>query len=177
MCNKVLQRCSDGLRRKVSLSMNDMFNEGRGWYIVQTMTNREQTVKRALDARLDDTLHRVLIPTASNNTKLYPGYVLVDMSLEDNARIISMIWNIPGVVRHPFTIMSYADVMHLLELMVPSPKATSLVTNQSVKIVSGPFEGMLGIIQLVANERIKVLVSVLDKEIVMDLETKSVILV
>ncbi len=74
------------------------------WYVVQTLSNKEQAVKRYLDRYLaneemEDHLFEVLMPTETvsevkggkktqKTRKLYPGYVFLHMRLYDDEGLL-----------------------------------------------------------------------------------------
>src|SRR5260370_2096065 len=84
---------------------------GRHWYAIRTYSGYENKVKTHLEARIvsmgvKDKIFRVVVPTEDEieikggqrrtvTRKVYPGYVLVDLVLDDN--IWHVVRNTPGV--------------------------------------------------------------------------------
>jgi len=99
-------------------SEDEYFHDGRDWYVIHTYSGYENRVKTNLEHRIEsmdagDLIHRVIVPTVEEievhggvrktvSRKIFPGYVLVDMStLKDNDPESSRAWfvvrNTPGV--------------------------------------------------------------------------------
>lgn len=160
---------------------------GRHWYALHTYSGYENKVKTHIEARiismsLQDRVFRVVIPTEDEieikggqrrtvTRKIYPGYVLVDMVMDE------ITWhavrNTPGVTG--FVGGTSTEPVPLPEhelryvLRQPSkaggvePKAKPKVAftiGQSVKIVDGPFTDFAGTVSEVTPERNKVTVLV-----------------
>ena len=85
--------------------------EEKKWYVVNTYSGHENKVKEKLDMRIQsmnmqDYIFRVIVPEATETEikdgkkkekvkKLFPGYVLVEMIMTDEAWYV--IRNTPGV--------------------------------------------------------------------------------
>ena len=83
----------------------------RKWYIIHTLTGQEDNVKKTIEKRLDENPLKELIPTVLiptekisevkagkkkiSSRKFYPGYVLVEMVLNEDTWYF--LKNIPGV--------------------------------------------------------------------------------
>ena len=87
----------------------------KSWYVLQTYSQFEQYVKRALKERIDrENLHdyfgEILIPSEeivevrdgkkrTSQRKFFPGYVLIEMEMNDNTwHIVKSIPKVSGFV-------------------------------------------------------------------------------
>src|SRR3954471_6198805 len=85
--------------------------EDREWYVIHTYSGYENKVKKNLEYRvtqndLGDKIFKVVVPTEEEieirngqrhtvQRKIYPGYVLVEMNMSDDAWYL--VRNTPGV--------------------------------------------------------------------------------
>ena len=153
------------------------------WYVVQVQAGCEELVERDLRAQIkqkgvDDLFGEILVPSAklkelapaekSKDQRLFPGYVLVEVSLEPEAmRIIS---SSPRVLKFlggkaPVA-LSMREVQRIRSSMegevVPVHDQVDWVKGNEVDIVNGPFSGFVGIVEEVDKEaeKLKVMVSI-----------------
>ncbi|MGH2486079.1 MAG: transcription termination/antitermination protein NusG [Ktedonobacterales bacterium] len=165
--------------------------EGRHWYAIHTYSGYENKVKTHLEARIismdaRDKIFRVVVPTEEEieikggqrrtvTRKVYPGYVLVDMVLDDNTWHV--VRNTPGVTgfvggtsTEPSPLPE-SELRYILkaptkgEEAKPKAKFTFNI-GQTVKVIDGPFIEMIGTVNEVQPERNKltVLVSFFGRE-------------
>lgn len=138
------------------------------WYVVNTYSGHEKKVQekllmRASSMNMEDYIFRVIVPeqtevevkdgvTKEKVKKLFPGYVLVEMIMTDEAWFV--VRNTPGVTgfigssgkgAKPTPLQSY-EVDKILNSMGMSrlEVSTDLKEGEIVKITSGPFAGMEG---------------------------------
>lgn len=165
--------------------------EGRHWYAIHTYSGYENKVKTHLEARIismdaRDKIFRVVVPTEEEieikggqrrtvTRKVYPGYVLVDMVLDDNTWHV--VRNTPGVTgfvggtsTEP-TPLSESELRYILKAPTKGEEAkpkTKINFNigQTVKVIDGPFIEMIGTVSEIHPERNKltVLVSFFGRE-------------
>jgi transcriptional antiterminator NusG len=159
------------------------------WYVIQTLSNKEQAVKRYFDRYLvgeemDDYIKEVLMPTetitevkngkkSQKVRKFYPGYVFLHMRLyDDDGQILQNPWyfvnGIDGVIgfvggNHP-TPLKDAEINRILSQVQEAdgkevPKINYEV-GEEVKITDGPFLNLNGNIDEIDPERGKIKVSV-----------------
>jgi len=159
------------------------------WYVIQTLSNKEQAVKRYLDRYLvseemDDYIKDVLMPTetitevkngkkSQKVRKFYPGYVFLHMRLYDeDGQILQNPWyfvnGIDGVIgfvggNHP-TPLKEVEINRILSQVQEAdgkevPKINYEV-GEEVKITDGPFLNLNGNIDEIDPERGKLKVSV-----------------
>ena len=165
----------------------------RNWYAIHTYAGYENAVSRNLKQRIEslgmeDRIFNVLVPTekkikikggkrVEEEEKIYPGYVLVDMIVNDDSWFV--VRNTPrvtgfvgsGVFPVPlekkeaealFARMNKDEVKHTIDL----------VKDETVKITDGPFKDLEGKVSEVDDSRgkIKVLVSMFGRETPVELD-------
>ena len=138
------------------------------WYVVNTYSGHENKVKEKLEMRaesmgMQDYIFRVVIPeekvvevkdgvTKEKIKKMFPGYVLVEMIMTDEAWYV--VRNTPGVTgflgssgkgAKPFPLMK-SDIDNIFKIMGISDKKVTVDLNEGdrVKITDGPFKLMVG---------------------------------
>src|SRR5262249_7185512 len=167
-------------------------DEGQ-WYVVHTYSGHEAKVKKNLESRIEtmdmqDKIFEVIVPTEEEieikngqrrtvNRKVYPGYVLVKMRMDDDSWYV--VRNTPGVTSFVGmgtkpTALGENEVSAIkkqMEAEAPRVKL-SLAVGDSVRIVDGPFQDFEGKIDEVNQEkgRVKVLVSFFGRETAVELD-------
>lgn len=165
----------------------------RGWYAVHTYSGYENAVLRNLKQRIDslnmqDKIFNVVIPTekkikvvgGKRNTveeKIYPGYILVDMIVDDESWYI--VRNTPrvtgfvgsGVTPVPLT----EDEMNILFKRMSTDVAKHKIdfaVGEPVIVADGPFKDLEGRIGEIDEEKgkVKVLVSMFGRETPVELD-------
>lgn len=167
---------------------------GARWYVVHTYSGHENKVAAALKQRvesehLEDKIIDVLVPTQEKieirggkketvKEKLFPGYILVKMVLDDNAwlavRTTQGVTSFIGMGSKP-TPISNAEVKSIVNFMEAGGQPTYKTVfgeGDTVKIVDGPFTDFIGKIDSVDKERgkVKVLVSIFGRETPVELD-------
>ena len=151
------------------------------WYVVNTYSGHENKVKEKLEMRassmgMEDYILRVVVPEETvvdangkeKQVKLFPGYILVEMVMTDEAWFI--VRNTPGVTgfigssgkgAKPFP-LTPAEVDKILGSMGMSrlDAENDLKEGEKVKVISGPSEGMFGTIKSVDLKEAKLEVSI-----------------
>ena len=150
------------------------------WYVVNTYSGHESKVKEKLEMRINsmnmqDYIFRVIVPeqkeievkdgvTKEKVKKMFPGYVLVEMIMSDEAWYV--VRNTPGVTgfigssgkgAKPIPLLP-EEVERILNNMGMSriDLSKDLVEGKKVKIISGPFKDMIGKISSYDLEKKKV---------------------
>jgi transcriptional antiterminator NusG len=167
-------------------------DEGQ-WYVVHTYSGHEAKVKKNLESRIEtmdmqDKIFEVIVPTEEEieikngqrrtvNKKVYPGYVLVKMKMDDDSWYV--VRNTPGVTSFvgmgtkptPLGENEVSTIKKQMEAEAPRVKL-SLAVGDSVRIVDGPFQDFEGKIDEVNQEkgRVKVLVSFFGRETAVELD-------
>lgn len=167
------------------------------WYVVNTYSGHESKVKEKLEMRassmdMQDYILRVVVPETTEidasgkekKKKLFPGYILVEMIMTDEAWFI--VRNTPGVTgfigssgkgAKPFP-LTPQEVDKILGSMGLSRlnAENDLKEGEKVKVISGPFEGMFGTIKSVdiENAKLEVLVDLFGQETTVELEFSQI---
>jgi len=168
------------------------------WYVVHTASGHEARVSETLRQRVEsmglaDKVHELLVPTqdrvvvrggkkATVKEKIFPGYLLVKMSLDDNTwlavRTTPGVTGFVGAGNNP-TPLSEAEVANIQKFVSSPAKRfkTKLSAGEAVKITDGPFSDFLGTIHEVDEEKgkIKVLVSIFGRETPVELDFLQVV--
>jgi len=166
----------------------------RQWYVIHTYAGYENKVKQNLEHRIEsmdaaDRIFQVHIPVedqieiknGKRNTvqrKIFPGYVLVDMVMDDQSWYV--VRNTPGVTgfvssgTKPIPLQE-SEVRRILKLDQPIEEPVVAITfkkGENVKIVDGPFQEILGIVDEVTPDRnkLKVLVTFFGRETPVELD-------
>ena len=151
--------------------------EEKQWYVVNTYSGHENKVKEKLEMRAEsmdmkDYIYRVIVPEEKiieekdgfkkeKINKLFPGYILVEMVMSDEAWFI--VRNTPGVTgfigssgkgAKPTPLQPY-EVDNLLKNMDMEriDIKNDLAIGDKIKIVDGPFAGMFGKIDSIDEEK------------------------
>jgi transcriptional antiterminator NusG len=167
------------------------------WYVVNTYSGHEEKVKEKLEQRtvsmgFEDYIFRVIIPeetiieTKKDGTKvekkrkLFPGYVLVEMIMTDEAWYV--VRNTPGVTGFLGSSgkgakpkeLSTQEIDKILISMGMSrvDVDVELQVGAKVEIVDGPFKGMSGKVDSVdmPNQRLTVLIDLFGQETPVEVE-------
>jgi len=164
------------------------------WYIIHTYSGFENKVAESLRTRSEafgfiDKLGQVLIPTeevvemrngkkVTSKRLLYPGYVLVQMLMDDQMRhYIKETPRVTGFVGGggepvPLTADEVNKILYRQTTVVaPRPKLT-FEKNETVRIVDGPFTNFTGKVDEINSERntLRVLVTIFGRATPVELE-------
>jgi transcriptional antiterminator NusG len=167
--------------------------ENARWYVVHTQAGYEQKTKTALEQRIktlgfESFIFEIIIPMKDVITikqgkkkqikeKLFPGYILVNMLLDDDSwlvvRTTEGVTGFVGAGNKP-TPISEKEVEAILKFAKDdTPKfKTKFSKGEAVKIIDGPFTDFLGTIQSVDEDqgKVKVLISIFGRETPVDLD-------
>ena len=165
----------------------------RQWYAIHTYSGYEDTVTRNLKQRIEslgfeDRIFSVLVPKEKKikikggkreviEEKIYPGYVLVEMIVDDASwYVVRNTPNVTGFIGAGTvpTPLSSQEVDNLMKRMgVDEPKyKIDVIVGDRVKISDGPFKDFDGKVSEVDMEkgRIKVLVTIFGRETPVELD-------
>lgn len=169
------------------------------WYVLHTYSGYENKVKKSLETRvetegLEDHVFAIEVPTETvteikeggrrveSEKKVFPGYVLVRMDLDD--RSWAVVRNTPGVTGFvgsqgnpsPLSREEYNKIMKRTSKEAPKKTSTTLEVGQAVKVVSGPLAEFDGVVSEVSPEsgKIWVLVSIFGRETPVELSFDQV---
>lgn len=167
----------------------------RNWYAIHTYAGYENAVLRNLRQRIDslgvnDKIFNVIVPVekkikikAGKRTeveeKVYPGYVLVDMIVDDNSWYV--VRNTPrvtgfvgaGVNPVPLNKKEVDELFGRIDKVDSKNKhQIDIEIGEMVRIADGPFKELEGKVNDVDRERgkIKVLVSMFGRETPVELD-------
>lgn len=165
----------------------------RHWYAIHTYSGYEDNVARNLKQRVEslgfeDKIYNVLVPKEKKikiksgkretvEEKIYPGYVLVEMIVDDASWYV--VRNTPnvtgfigaGTVPTPLANVEIETLMKRMGVDEPKYKIDVAVDDR-VKITDGPFKDFDGRVSEVDIERgrVKVLVTIFGRETPVELD-------
>lgn len=165
------------------------------WYVVHTYSGYENKVKSALEEKirglaLGDRITDVLIPSESvvelvkgerktSSRKFFPGYVLVQMELDDQTwHVVKSTPKVTGFIgsRSEPAVIPDDEVEKIKSQMAegkekPKPKY-SFEKGDSVRVVDGPFVNFNGTVEEVRPEKgkLRVLVSIFGRPTPVELD-------
>lgn len=165
------------------------------WYIIQVYSGFENKVKTALEERIVSSAHpekfgEVVLPTEQvvelvkgkrreSSRKFYPGYILVQMTLDDETwYIVNNTAKVTGFLggRDKPTPIPDKEAERILNRMEagklqPKPKFHFEVGDE-IRVVDGPFNNFNGTVQEVNPEKgkIRVLVSIFGRPTPVELD-------
>src|SRR6266481_641559 len=176
---------------------------GKRWYVVHTYSGYEQKAKAALEASvralklsdetrpIGDRFGEVLVPVERvqelgkggqrkiSNRKFFPGYIFVNMELDDETwHIIKNTPKVTGFVGHSTTPpeVPESEVVAIRQQMEegalrPKPKMLFEV-GEAVKVVDGPFQDFNGTVEEVRPEKgkVRVLISIFGRATPVELD-------
>ena len=174
---------------------------GMNWFVLRVASNKEDSVRRTLLRKIkiegfEELVNRILVPTEKIKTikagkqrvqlkKLYPGYVFVEMKLEDDGRIPQDVFflikettgvgDFIGTAGRP-TPMKLPEIekMHVAS-KAPEEEPTVKMEFQkgdNIKIKEGPFENMEGTVdELLPDQgKVRVIVTIFGRSTPVELE-------
>ncbi len=163
------------------------------WYIVHTYSGHENKVSKSLKQRIEsmgfeNRIFDIIVPTRdtvkvsqgkkeSVKEKIFPGYVLVKMILDDESwllvRTTQGVTAFIGAGNKP-TPISDKEVQAIQKFMATEEPLykTAFSVGEAVKITDGPFTDFLGTIDNIdeAKGKLKVLVSIFGRETPVELD-------
>ena len=174
--------------------------EEKQWYVVNTYSGHENKVKEKLEMRaesmdMEDYIFRVIVPeekvvevkdgvTKEKSKKMFPGYILVEMVMTDEAWYV--VRNTPGVTGfigssgkgakptplQPYEVDKVLNNMGISRIDVDN----ELEVGIKVKIVSGPFNGMVGTVESIdlPNNKVMLLVDLFGQETSVEVELSQI---
>ncbi|MCL4554383.1 MAG: transcription termination/antitermination protein NusG [Actinobacteria bacterium] len=169
------------------------------WYVIHTYSGYENKVKTNLEHRIasmgmSEKIFEVFIPKESvtdikeggkrvtSEKKVFPGYVLVEMDLDDESWYV--VRSTPGVTGFvgsrgnpvPLSRDEYRRIVKRTEVGAKPKTSTDFVAGMTVKVNSGPLAQFDGIISEVNVDqaKIKVLVSIFGRETPVELSFDQV---
>ena len=167
------------------------------WYVVRVQSGREDKVRDTLESKvkakgLDSIISRIIVPSEKvseikggkrkvTNRKLYPGYLMVEMDLNEDSwyliRETPGIGDFLGSRQRPVPMAEY-EVSRMLELQEATQTAEKpklkidFKKGDSVRIKEGPFENFDGVVDEVIPSKglVKVIVTIFGRATPVELE-------
>ena len=155
------------------------------WYVIHAYSGYEQQVMRTLKERIkrygmEDKFGEILVPTEEvvemregkkrkSERKFFPGYVLVQMEMEDDTwhlvkeapRVLGFIGGTTDKPA-PITDAEASAILQRVEAGVDKPKPKVLFEpGEVVRVTDGPFTDFNGVVEEVNYEKSRLRVSVL----------------
>lgn len=177
-----------------------MYRQGMDWFVLRVASNKEGSVRDTLQRKVEiegltDRIGRIMMPTEKTRrlkggkhkiteTKLYPGYIFVEMMLEKGRipqdvffliKETTGVGDFVGTAGKP-TAMSPAEVEKMLfdsKLPDAEPEVKlEFVKGDHVTINEGPFENYEGTIDDVMPDKgmVRVLVTIFGRQAPVELE-------
>ena len=175
-------------------------NEEKQWYVINTYSGHENNVKEKLDMRIQSMnmqnyIFRVIVPETKEIEikdgkqkekvkKMFPGYVLVEMIMSDEVWFI--VRNTQGVTgfigssgkgAKPIPLFP-EEVERILSSMNQNKIniEKDLKPDNKVKIVDGPFKGMIGKISNydLESKKVNLLVDLFGQETPVEVELSQI---
>lgn len=153
----------------------------RHWYVVHCYSGHENKVKQAIFQRIQtmgmrDRIFDVLIPTAEEievkdgkqkkiEKRVFPGYILVEMKMdEDSWYVVRNTTGVTGFVGMgdeptPLQEEEVQKIMQRMESVQPIVRVNFKIGDK-VRIISGPFNDIPGVVAEIYPDRNKVRVMV-----------------
>ena len=170
------------------------------WYVVNTYSGHENKVKEKLEMRastmgMEDYIFRIIVPEQKTVevkdgvekekiTKMFPGYILVEMIMTDEAWFI--VRNTPGVTgfigssgkgAKPFPLTNQ-EVDRILSNMGMSriDIESELAVGDNIKVINGAFANMFGKVKNIdmANQKIEVALDLFGQETIVEVEFSEI---
>jgi transcriptional antiterminator NusG len=156
-------------------------DDGSAWYVIHCYSGYENKVKHNLEQRIEtmqmqDQIFAVEVPTEDEievkegkrrtvQRRIFPGYILVQMHMNDDSWYV--VRNTPGVTGFvgmgskptPLRPEEVQGIMKRMEAEAPKIKVT-FSAGQKVRIIDGPFNDFMGIVDEIDIDRAKVRVFV-----------------
>jgi len=165
------------------------------WYIVHSYTGHEDKVKAYLEkmissGKMKDKISNILIPTEEivevrknkkriSKRKFFPGYVLIEMAIDNET--YWAVRNIPGVTGflggvkpaplRPEELESIIALTKQGAQAKPKP-AVMFEKDDNVRVIEGPFENFVGVVEDVNEEKgkLKVMVTIFGRATPVELD-------
>ncbi|MGD0885830.1 MAG: transcription termination/antitermination protein NusG [Thermodesulfovibrionales bacterium] len=159
----------------------------RNWYVVHAYSGFEEKVKLSIEDKVEkkglkDKVTRILIPTErvielragkkrESDKKFYPGYVLVEMELDDETwHLVRSTPRVTGFVGGTKPVPLPEEEVDIIIQQLergPAPQVkTQFQKGENVRIIDGPFSNFIGFVDEVDMDhgRLRVMVSIFGRQ-------------
>ncbi len=178
-----------------------MYRDGMDWFVLRVASNKESHVRETLMRKvqiegLEHLVGRIMVPTEKTKTlkggkaktsevKLYPGYVFVEMKLEDDGRIPQDVFflikettgvgDFVGTAGRPTPMVPHEVEKMLFDSRLPEEEPEvrmEFAKGDNVTINEGPFENYEGTVDEVLPDKglVRVLVTIFGRQAPVELE-------
>jgi len=178
-----------------------MYRAGMDWFVLRVASNKENSVRNTLLRKvqiegLEERVGRIMVPTEKTKTfkagkqkivetKLYPGYVFVEMQLEPDGRIPQDVFflikettgvgDFVGTAGRPTPMAPHEVEKMLVDSRKPEEQQEvklEFKPGDPVRINDGPFANMEGTVDEVLPEKglVRVLVTIFGRQAPVELE-------
>ncbi len=173
----------------------------KAWYVLHTYSGYENKVMENINMRkesmnMQDNIFRIMVPEEQKIekredgtekvtvTKTFPGYVLIEMIMSDEAWFI--VRNTPGVTgfvgshgagSKPSPLLEEEIGVILGDIKLPPPAIElDVEVGDRVKITDGAFEGMEGMVEALDenSQTLEVIIEMFGRETVAEIEYSQV---
>ena len=175
--------------------------EGMNWFVLRVASNKESSVQQTLLRKvkiegMEHLVSRILVPTEKTKTvkggkvkitesKLYPGYVFVEMRLEADGRIPQDVFflikettgvgDFVGTAGRPTAMKEHEIEKMLIDSRKPDDEPSVKLVfakGEHVVIKEGPFQSYEGTVDEVLPEKglVRVLVTIFGRQAPIELE-------
>jgi transcriptional antiterminator NusG len=177
-----------------------MSNGKRLWYIVQTYSGKEDSVKQSLERRIEsfnmeDYIFQVMIPETieieekpdktkkEKSIKIFPGYVFIEMVVTDDSWFV--VRNTPGVTgflgssgggTKPVPLKPEEINPILKKCGMLAVQRLNVQVGQKVRIADGNFKGQEVVVESIDEDqgKITVLIEMFERQTSMELDFAQV---
>jgi transcriptional antiterminator NusG len=163
------------------------------WYVIHSYAGYEKKVQKNLQYRIEsmgmqDEIFQIVVPTEEEvelrdgvrrvtERRVFPGYILVEMVMNEESWYV--VRNTPGVTGFvgsgnkpiPLREDEVNRILKRMEAEAPKIKV-NFKTGQKVRIVEGPFEDFMGVVDAIDLDRarVRVLVNFFGRETPVELD-------
>jgi len=175
-----------------------VIEQEKNWYVIHTYSGYEDAVAKNLKQRIEslgmeDKIFNVIVPKEkkikikngkrkTTEEKVYPGYVLVEMIVDDASWYV--VRNTPrvtgflgaGTTPIPVSKKDIDDLMNRMEVGEEPQFIIDVEIGSNIKITDGPFKGFEGKVSEIDQERgkIKVLVNMFGRDTPVELDSLQI---
>ena len=174
-----------------------VIEQEKNWYVIHTYSGYEDAVAKNLKQRIEslsmeNKIFNVIVPNEKKikikngkrktvEEKIYPGYVLVQMIVDDESwyvvRNTPRVTGFLGAGTTPIPV-SQKDIDELMKKMdAGTPEFTiDFEVGDAIKVLDGPFKGFEGKVSEIDQERgkIKVLVNMFGRDTPVELDSLQI---
>jgi len=168
--------------------------ENGKWYVLHTYSSYENKVKSNIETiienrKLQDQIFEVRIPTETvsdkndkgetveREHKLFPGYVLINMIVNDDTHfLVKNIRGVTGFVGPGGTPVALTESEIAALGIARQTASVDYAVGDSVKIISGSLENFTGIVDEIdiPNNKVRVIISMFGRETPAELELDQI---